>query len=147
MPAGSPLHRHVTTQNPLSFSGDFFLHWNTSKINRRGKQNCSLAASGLLLQACNELPVQRISLLEFKYLMIPFISKQFAPRVRRLCKIPALYLKRSVPMIEIKYTAVFYEYHCRKENPIKNNYLKANSDSGGGRLTQSFVHLLPAILH
>lgn len=70
--------------------------------------------------------------LAFKYLMISFISKQFAPRVKHFGKIPASYLKRYVPMIEIKYTSVFYEYHFRKENPIKNNYLKAISNWGGG---------------
>lgn len=70
--------------------------------------------------------------LAFKYLMISFISKQFAPRVKRFGKIPAFYLKRYVPMIEIKYTFVFYEYHFRKENPIKNKCIKANCDWEGG---------------
>lgn len=48
--------------------------------------------------------------------MTSFISKQFAARVKHLCKVPAFYLKRSVPMIEIKYTSVFYEYNLKKKN-------------------------------
>lgn len=67
----------------------------------------SISCFRTALAAGSEVPAQRISLLAFKYLVTPFISKQFAPRVRHLCKIPAFYLQRSVPLTEIKHSSVF----------------------------------------